>query len=140
MRDAVTECVTQRFTDPVAVTKCVTQCFTESVTVADMCAGNGADRGRDVRSRKPVAVMDHANVDELRHAELRRGLRNRRITSDGRTVRRSELVVVRRSGGRRDRNSRTDLHCTGDWSGNAELPDVDRIGVFTVHGYTRRKG
>ena len=70
MRDAVTECVTQRFTDPVAVTKCVTQCFTESVTVDDMYAGNGADRGRVVRGRKPVAVMDHANIDELRYAEL----------------------------------------------------------------------
>ena len=68
MRDAVTECVTQCFADPVAVAKCVTQCFTESVTVADMCAGNGAARGRDVRGRKPVAVMDHANIDELRFA------------------------------------------------------------------------
>ena len=57
-------------TDPVAVTKCVTQCFTESVTVADMCAGNGADRGRDVRGWNSLGIMDDANIDELRYAEL----------------------------------------------------------------------
>src|SRR5947207_1601539 len=133
MCDALAECVTQRFTDPVALTKCVTQCFTESVTVADMCAGNGADRGRDVRGWNSVGIMDDANIDELRYAELRCGLRHGRIASDGRAVRRSELVVVRRSGGRRDSNSRTDVQRTDRWSGNAELPDVDRIGVFTVH-------
>jgi len=69
-----------------------------TVTVADMCAGNGEDSGRHVRGRQSVAGMDGTDVDKLRHAELRRGMRHGRLTSDRRTVLRSELVMARRSG------------------------------------------
>ena len=50
------------------ITVTVTERNAVTVTIAELCAGNGAYRGRHVRGRKPVAVMDHANVDELRFA------------------------------------------------------------------------
>jgi len=40
------------------------------VTVPDLCAGYGTYRGWNIRGRRPVAGMDHPDIDQLWHAQL----------------------------------------------------------------------